>query len=283
VGPPSAPSLSHRGVESDFEITFAHAEPTDVVSYEPIEEASAYAYSARVMVEAAISARDWYVGLAEEVAGAHVPPGETAGTGGATLILSNPELWLRGLWSSELGLSAGGGLALVVPFPRTFTPLETEVVRTVRVVRPWSYAHYQDSGLTVRPFFDVRHVAGPITIQVRQGLDVLFRLRELAPEEARYDLGALLSIYLGLRAPAWLTSGVELSELYLLSSADAPPGCTPPCDEHRAIIVLSPSLRAHLPGFTTGLSLLFPLSTPLRSEVDSFVAGRLHVTLPLGG
>jgi hypothetical protein len=234
------------------------------------------------MLEGALAERDWYLGVAEEVAGATVPPGETAGTGGATLIVGNPELWVRGLWSSELGLSAGGGLSLVLPFPRTFTSLETEVVRAVRVIRPWHYANYQDSGLTARPFFDVRHVSGPITLQVRQGLDALFRLRELGPDEERYDLAALLSVYLGVRAPTWLTTGLELSELYLLSSQEAPAGCTEPCDEHRAIVVLSPSARLHLPGFTTGLSLLIPLSTPLRAEVDTFFAARLHVALPLG-
>lgn len=280
-GPPSLPGLSHQGVRTAFELLFATAEPTDVTSYEPIEGRQAYAYAARWLVEAPLAERSWYLGLSHEIAGAHVPPGATSGLGGSRLLLGNPELWARGLWSSELGLSAGGGLALVLPVPRTYEAVEAEAVRAVRVIRPWDYSHYLDLNLTARPFFDVRHVAGLLTLQIRQGLDASFRLREPAENEPSYQLAALLSAYAGLRAASWLVVGLEFQELYDLTGELGSPTCPSPCDEQRATMVLSPSVRLHLPGLSPAVSMLFPLATPLRAEVASFVAARVHLELPL--
>jgi hypothetical protein len=280
-GPPSLPGLSHRGLRGAFELMLASAEPTDVTSYQPIETERAYAWAVRWMAEAPVEGRSWYLGLSHEIAGAWVPPGTTPGSGGSRLLLGNPELWARGLWSSELGLSAGGGLALVLPVPRTYSAIESEVVRAVRVIRPWDYSNYLDLNLTARPFLDIRHVAGPLTLQVRQGLDVSFRLREPGQAEQIYELSALLSAYAGLRAASWLVVGLEFQELYDLTGNLASPTCPSPCDEERAMMVLSPSLKFHLPGLSPAVSILFPLVTPLRSEVASFFAARVHLELPL--
>ncbi|MBW2459340.1 MAG: hypothetical protein JRI68_32910, partial [Deltaproteobacteria bacterium] len=171
LGHPSSPGLSHRGVAFGFEYAVAGAEATDVVSHLPIETGLAYAYSARWLVEAALHERRWYFGATNDVAAGSVPSGDTPETGGSTMVLGNPELWVRGLWSNVSGLSAGGGLGMVVPVPRTFSGLEKEVVRTIRVVRPADVSHFQDMTFTARPFFDIRHIAGPLTLQMRQGLD----------------------------------------------------------------------------------------------------------------
>jgi len=277
LGPPSTPGLSHRDVAFSFEYAVAIAEATDVVSQRPIETGPAYAYSARWLVEAALHERRWYFGATNDVAAASVPSGDTPETGGSTLVLGNPELWVRGLWSNVSGLSAGGGLGMVVPVPRTFSGLEKEVVRSIRVVRPADVSHFQDMTATARPFFDIRHIAGPLTLQMRQGLDFSLLLRDRSDDENRYDLAGFLSAYMGLTTLDELTLAVEVSEVYALTADVSSPQCQAPCDEHRVAFTLSPIIRLRLPPLSPALSALIPLSTPLRNEVASYVAVRLHL------
>jgi len=276
-GPPSMPGLSHRDNAFNFEYTIASAEPTDVSSAEPITDVRAYAYSARWLVEAALFERAWYLGASSTVAAASVPSSASPDTGGSTLVLGNPELWLRGLWSSTAGLSAGGGLALVVPVPRTFSTLEAEVVRAIRVVRPGDYSNYQDLTLTARPFFDIRHVTGPVTLQMRQGVDFSILVRDRAETEHRYDLTALATAYLGVRTFGPVTLGLEVQEVYQITAEVRSPTCLAPCDQHRVQVTLSPIVRIRLPPLSPSLSALFPVSTPLRAEVASYYAARLHL------
>ena len=276
-GLPSLPGLSHRGVAFNFEYTVAAAKATDPVSHRPIETGAAYAYSARWLLEGALEQRRWYFGATADVAAASVPSGDTPDTGGSTLVLGNPELWFRGLWSSVAGLSAGGGFGMVVPMPRTFSRLEKEVVRSIRVVRHADHSHFQDMTLTARPFLDIRHVAGPLTLQMRQGIDFSLLLRDRTDQENRYDLAGFLSAYLGLTTFDELTLAVEVSEVYELTADVSSPQCLTPCDEHRAAFTLSPILRLRLPRLSPALSALIPLSTPLRAEVASYFAVRLHL------
>jgi hypothetical protein len=221
--------------------------------------------------------RRWYAGISGDVGAASVPSGSTPGSGGSTLVLGNPELWMRGLWSSQAGLSAGGGLALVVPVPRAFSPLETEVVRVVRVVRPADYPHFLDMTLTMRPYFDIRHVVGPVRLQMRQGIDFSVLLRERREHEHRTDLAAFATLYLGVKAFEQLTVGLEVAEVYQLTADVASPSCVAPCDARRVQVTMAPNLRFHLPPLSPTLSVLFPVSTPLRADVSSYIAGRLNL------
>jgi hypothetical protein len=276
-GPPDTPGLSHRGVAFNFQYAVASAEPTDVVSFEPIADSRAYAYAVRWLVDAPLSPRRWYMGVATDVAAASVPSGDSPESGGSTLVLGNPVLWARGIWSSELGLSAGGGLGIIVPVPRSFSTLEAEVVRVIRVVQPLSYALFQDLALAARPFFDIRHVTGPVTLQVRQGVDFSVLLRDHSEAENRYDIAAHLSAYVGVETIKQLTLGLEVSEVYQITAGVSTPGCADPCDQSRVAFIISPVLRLRIPPLSPSISALFPLSTPLRSEVASYWAARLHL------
>jgi hypothetical protein len=276
-GPPSLPSLSHRWWAFLFEYTVASAKPTDVSSAEPIDDERAYAYAARWLLEIPIVERIWYVGASLEIGAASVPSSAAPGTGGSTMVLANPELWTRALWSSASGLGAGGGMALVVPVPRTFSALEGEVVRAIRTVRPTDYTHFQDQAFTVRPYFDLRHVTGPVTLQLRQGLDITVLLRDLEAKENRYDLAGLITAYVGVRTVEQLTLGLEVGEVYQITADTSAPACIAPCDQHRTQFTLSPSVRLRLPRISPSFSALFPLSTPLRAEVASYYAARLHL------
>jgi hypothetical protein len=277
AGPPPTPGLSHRGVAFDLDYTIASAQPTDVTSYQPIADARAYAYAARLAIEAAVVKRRWFVGLAGEVAAASVPAGTTPGTGGNAVIVGNPEVWARGLWSSRVGLSAGGGLGLVLPVPRSYSPLASEVVRAIRVVRPWDDPHFQNLTMTARPHLDIRHLVGPVVLQLRQGIDIALRLRTPTASENRFDFTALASLYAGVRPLAVLDLGIELSEAYQLTGDVSSPSCLPPCDRHRVQFTLAPSVRLSWRRVSPSLSVLLPLSTPLRAEVASYYAARLHL------
>ncbi|MBM4357668.1 MAG: hypothetical protein FJ096_06110 [Deltaproteobacteria bacterium] len=276
-GPPPTPGLSHRGLALDVEYTIASARPTDVVSLEPIRAGRAYGYSGRIAAEWAVIDRRWYVGVASELGAAHVPPGTSVGSGAQAAVFGNPELWTRGLWTSRVGLAAGGGLGVVLPLPRSFDADEAEAVRTVRVVRPWADALFQDRALTARPFLDIRHVIGPVVLQLRQGLDVAMRIRPLAARENRVELSALASVYAGVRVARPVVLGLELDEVYQLTGDVATPSCPEPCDRLRVQFTLAPSVRLAWRNVAPTVSMLFPLSTPLRAEVASYQAVRFHL------
>lgn len=276
-GPPSLPGLTHADTAFNYEYTVAVAEPTEVSSTAPITDASAFAYTARWLVETTLVSRRWFLGLQTDVAAASVPTGQDPTSGGTTLLFGNPELWGRGMWSNEAGLSAGGGLSVFVPVPRTFSRLESEVVRAVRAIRPMDFPRFQDMVITGRPFFDIRHVIDPVVLQMRQGLDFQLLLRDRADNENRYDITAFLSAYLGVNVLQELTLGLEVAEVYQITADTSSETCVAPCDEHRFQFTMSPSVRLRLPGLSPALSVLFPLSTPLRAEVADYVAGRLHL------
>jgi hypothetical protein len=277
VGPPSLPGLTHPDWAFGFEYGVAAVEPTDVISYEPIQSGRAFAYAARWLLDAPIDERHWYAGVSAGVAAASVPSGETARTGGSALLLGNPETWVRGIWSSQTGLSAGGALSLIIPAPRSFSALEAEVVRVVRAVRPSDYAQYDDLRLTPRPQLMMRHVVGPVILQLQQGVDAAILLRKAKDGENPYDLASQSHAYVGARPFDALQGGLELSVLYHLNANLASPDCLAPCDERRVQVTLSPSVRYELGPIATSVSVVVPVSTPLRGEVESFVAGRLHL------
>lgn len=276
--PPTLPALAHANLGYTFEYTAAVIQPNDSSSN------VAYAWFAHNELEQPIVSRKWYMGLAHDVAAASVP-----GVGNA-MLLGNPEIWGRGLWSSVLGLSSGGGLGVVLPVPRSLDRDELEVLRTVRVVRPWDVAYFNDLTLTFRPWLDIRYVGKRILIQVRQGIDWSVLLAEKPscgqaattscdpkPTSSRTDITARLTLYAGYRASREVGLGLELWEVYQVT-ADIP-------DDKRAAFAISPSVRIMLPHVQPALSALFPLATPLRGDVAGYYALRLNVgfTFDAGG
>ncbi|MEM6790775.1 MAG: hypothetical protein AAF715_24865 [Myxococcota bacterium] len=274
-GAPALPGLTHRDNAFVYEYTVAAVAPTDLDSAASLGAGRGLAFAARWLLETSLVDRRWFIGVTSDVAGGSVPTGDDPTSGGATWILGNPEIWARGVWTSEAGLSAGGGLGLVVPVPRRFSRLEATVVRAVRVVRPWDVPHFEDLVFTARPWFDIRHVTGPVTLQLRQGLDVSLVARDLRDRENRYDLTAVLVGYVGVRPFDLMTLALEASEVYRITGDATAPGCVEPCDEFRAQFVMSPAVRWHLPVVTPTLGVSFPLSTPLRRDVAGYVTGRL--------
>ncbi|MBI4950754.1 MAG: hypothetical protein HY908_01865 [Myxococcales bacterium] len=278
-GPPSEPGLSHAGTVFDLEYTVAGIAPTDVLSYAPIAGEQAYAYAGRLAVETPLELRTWYLGIAAGLAAASVPAGTAPGSGGHAFVPSNPELWVRGLWSSRLGLSAGGSLGLVIPLPRKFDAVEGEVVRTLRAVHPRDYPTFQDLTLTLRPSFVVRHVVGPLTLQARQGLDLAVVTRDPVGREHRIELGGVGGLFASVRVVDALSLALDHAEVYALSADVSSPECPAPCDAQRFGLTLAPVVRLHSRWVSPALSVLVPLTTPLGGEAASYVAARLDLQI----
>lgn len=258
--PPTLPALTRRDLTFTFEITAA------MLEHDPQGTGdNAYAWSAHGELELPVVPRRWFIGAAHEVAAAAVPGVDRR------ILAGNPELWGRGVWSSVRGLSSGGGLGVVVPVPRSLTAPEQEVLATARTIRPWDAAYFSDLTMVVRPWFDIRHVTGPFIFQFRQGLDWSLVLRELEPDEPQIDLTARATFYFGFRATRSIGLGLELWEVYQLT---ADPRVA---DDARAAFAISPSIRFMFPLVQPALSVLFPIATPLRGQVDTYYAARLNV------
>lgn len=265
--PPSLPSLSHAGQDLTTEWMMVGVLPNDEISPQ-----LALAWVDSLRFEASLDARRWFIGVEAGAAGAMVQ-----GIGSRTFFAS-PEIHVRGLWSSLVGLAAGGGVGVVAPLPQGLaSDGAEELLRVVRTVRPWDAPHYVDLGLTIRPFVDVRYVVGPVLFQLRQGLDWTV---DLATGDPRADLATRTTLYVGARVDR-LGFGVEAWEVYELTALDRAKKPLP--DEKRASFALSPNVRLlGVRGVEPALSVLFPIVTPLRGEVDGFFAVRLDAVFRFG-
>ena len=149
----------------------------------------------------------------------------------------------------------------MVPVPRNLSDQELTALRAVRVVRPWDIAYFADLTLTFRPWFDIRHIAEPLVLQLRQGID-------WSVDAAGSELTARLTFFTGYRATQELSVGLEVWEVYAITSQSV-------ADDRRATFAMSPSARADLGRVTLSLAFLFPVATPLRGDVADFQAVRI--------
>ena len=254
--PPTLPALSHPSLSNTFEITAAGIDPGH-------GGGRAYAFYLHDELEYPLISRTWYVGAAHDVVAGAVP-----GVG-RNFFFGAPEIWTRGLWSSVFGLSSGGGFGVVLPLPHSLSPSAQEIFDTVRVVRPWDASYFTDRTVTLRPWIDIRHIVGRFILQLRQGMDIAIVARDLRRGERRVDYTARTAFYAGFRIAEPVGVGLEVWEVYQLS-ADLP-------DDKRAAVSISPSVRLSLGRIEPALSLVFPISTPLRGEAASYYAARFNV------
>ncbi|WP_437277642.1 hypothetical protein WME90_41445 [Sorangium sp. So ce375] len=265
--PPTLPGLTARDPTFTFEYTAAVIE-TDAASR--AGGRSAFAWYSHGEMETPLVPRKWFVGAVHDSAAASVPGVERS------ILLGSPEVYARGVWSSVRGLASGGGFGVVLPVPRDVSRDRAEVLRTARVVRPWDETRFRELTLTFRPWFDMRHITGPFIFQLRQGLDWSLVVRGLRAGERRTDITARTAFYFGYRLARPVGVGLELWEVYQLTQ-DLP-------DDRRATFAISPSVRFILANVQPALSVLFPVTTPLRGDVASYYAARFSVgfTFPTG-
>lgn len=262
--PPTLPALAHPTLTDTFEITAASIDPGG-------GKGRATAGFLHDELEYPLISRKWYLGAAHDVVAGAVPGN------GHDAFIGAPELWTRGLWSSLAGFSSGGGFGVVLPVPHQLSPSAESIFEAVRVVRPWDAPYFTDRVLTLRPWIDIRHVVWRFMFQLRQGLDISIAARALQPNEHPAEYVARTTLYVGFRLAKPIGVGFEMWEVYQISANLCPGMATCLDDNRRAAFSVSPSVRLLLGRIEPALSLLFPVTTPLRGEAASYWAARLNV------
>lgn len=253
--PPTLPSLTHEDVLLQLDYTGAGIGRGSL--------GQTFTYMAHAGVEVPVLTRNVQAGFAWDLVSA------TAEDHGRALLYGNPELWARAATSHASGVSAGGGLGVVVPLPRDLSSDGEVVLDSLRVIRPWDTSYFSSDVGALRPSLDARLVVSPFVLQLRQGLDLLYDF-----SSARTDILARLGAYAGYAPLDWLCVSVELWQTYSIT-AEVPDG-------ERAAFSLSPAIRFRAPPLQPGISFLFPVSTPLEGIATAYLAVRFHVELALG-
>jgi hypothetical protein len=254
--PPTLPDLTHRALAASLENTFASIQ--NAVPPGEAQPARSFGWMERLEVEQALSLRRWYVGVGEQLALGN-PLNE-----GFQMVAGNPEVWGRTLWASKAGLAYGGGLGAILPVFRHSEDAST-LTQTVAVVRPWDYAGFTNSGLILRPFFDVRAIDGPVILQLRQGIDW---------DQASGALTSRTTLYVGYRPIELIGIGLEAWEVYLIQAPQRK-------DDGRAAYAVSAGVRLMTRVLTPAVSFLAPLDRPLYDAVENFWAIRLTMSVVL--
>lgn len=253
--PPSLPDLTHADATLDLDYTGAGIGQGSL--------GQTLTWMALLRGEIPLTTRAWHFGAAWDFASA-------ASEGrGRTLIYGNPEVWVRGAGWHASGLVGGGGLGIVIPMPRDLDADGRSVLDAVRVIRPWDSAYFASDALTLRPTFDARLVLEPFVLQLRQGLDWSFDF-----SRDRSDILARIGSYFAVSPLPWTALGVELWQTYSVTQEVR--------DDQRAAITLAPSARVRLGPVQPGVSVLFPITTPLEGIARDYFAVRIHVRLALG-
>lgn len=268
LSPPTLPSLTHADVLLDLDNTYAG------IGQASFGQSLTAILSLRA--EVPLTTRAWQAGIAWDLASPAAP------RFGRTLVYGNPELWIRGVGWHASGLSSGGGLGVVVPLPRErgyedsdtprFTNAADEATQAeldvVRVLRAWDSGYFERDTITLRPYFDARLVLDPFVLQLRQGLDWSYSF-----VRARGDIRGRWGTYVGIAPASFVTLGVELWQAYAFTNALP--------DDKRAAFSLIPSVRFKVGIVQPGISVAFPISTPLEGIATAYLAVRAHVQLAL--
>ena len=222
--PPTLPDLTHADSEATLETTMGAftSSPTSPLAggHVPIQ-------TQRLNVEIPLARRRWFAGATYQTAlGAPSSPQPIRFVGG------NTEIYGRAVWATPTGLAFGGGFGVMLPTASFNRESENRDVALAAVtLRPWDESAFQEGFLSVRPFVDVRHVVGPLVLQLRQALDWQFAVRGAGNTR----LLAVTSIYVGYRVTQLVAAGVELFELYYVDA--------PVADDRRVFVSVVPNVR----------------------------------------
>jgi hypothetical protein len=265
--PPTLPELTHPDIEGTLESTIGVLSPE-------VPGPSVVAFVQRFNVEAPLAQRRWFVGANYELSA-----GEPPGGGTTKAIGGNTEVYGRTVWATRTGLAFGGGFGLVLPTasftrcpgsvgcPTIGPPVDAaRIADTASTLRPWDLPMFQEGFVTARPFFDVRDVDGNFVIQFREGLDFAFDVTNLPT----YRVAAVSAVYIGYSLPV-VGVGIEAFEYYFID--------WPVTDDHRALFVVSPSVRFLTPYVQPAISFLTSAGVPFGGDTERFWGLRLAVTV----
>jgi hypothetical protein len=275
--PPVLPELTHPDLEATLESTVGALTPragvTAGVGCSGCATTRA-AYVQTLRLEVPVGLRRWFVGALYDVAAG-------GGTGlNERFVPGNLELYGRTVWATSTGLAFGGGLGVILPTAdyNVTSPAVLSVAQTAEALRPWDLPFFTDDIWALRPFVDVRDIVGRVTIQFREGLDIIVSSNDFAGR-----LTAMSALYLGYRAAPLLGLGLEAIELYTIngptSFVPTSKGTGSIDDTLRATFVVSPSVRLMTPYFQPAISGFTSVGPPLYGAGDRIVGVRLSFTV----
>jgi hypothetical protein len=278
--PPVLPELTHPDLEATLETTVGALTPrageAGMTSC-PGCGTTRSAYVQTLRLEAPVGKRRWFVGALYDVA---------AGGGSGLnerFVPGNLELYVRTVWATSTGLAFGGGLGVILPTAdyNNQSSAVLSVAQTAESLRPWDLPFFIDDTWALRPFIDVRDIVGRVTIQFREGLDIISTGGAVANR-----MTAMSALYLGYRAAPLLGLGVEAIEVYTLAGTTSfvatgatSNGPVVVDDSLRAAFVVSPSIRLMTPYFQPALSGFTSIGPPLYASGDRIIGVRLSFTV----
>ena len=222
----------------------------------------------RIAIEQPVYSRLVFVGATYEAAyGAPATPTTPK------LIGSNLDLSVRAVWATRNGLAFGGGLGTMLPTARfeDSSPVQNLAVAAT-ALRPWDYAMFRDANFGLRPFLDLRYIAGPVIIQAHETFDVLFATRgDGTSADGFYDLDVVTSFYVGVRVRKELAVGAEMSQLYRVSADKI-------ADDRRSSVAFAPVMRFIFPRFQPAFSFVTNVGDPFYAEANHVWAVKTSLT-----
>lgn len=263
--PPTLPELTHPDLEATLESTIGSLTPRAGATPSTTCDVCAQrvAYVQRIGVEIPVGLRRWFVGANYEFAAG----GEAGNT--VHVIGGNLELYGRTVWATATGMAFGGGIGLLAPVAQVDVASEAgSVARSAATLRPWDVSFFTPHAFGFHPFIDVRDIVGPISIQFREGLDILADQHDITSRR----IAAITGLYVGYRPISILGVGVEMLETYTIDS--------PLNDDRlRATFVVIPSVRVMTPYLQPALSGFTNVGPPLDGNADRIWGFRIAITV----
>jgi hypothetical protein len=172
------------------------------------------------------------------------------------------------VWATQGGLALGGSLGLVFPTATyEVNGPASAVALGVSSARPWDFPLFHQGRVTLRPAVDLRVISGPLTLQLREGIDWAFE----TSASIQFDLAAVTSVFAGYRISSGVSAGLEIAQLYLLDAAVP--------DVRRSSTAISPGFRISLPPIELGLCALATVGgVTVSSAVERSLGGRVSST-----
>lgn len=285
---PTIPDLQHTSSEASLEQTIASVNPktsTAAVGV-PTNEGALTSHIFEADFEIPLVRQTLYVGGQYAFAAARSPAQHDA-----RFISGQPEIFGRiAHGGPDEQWAVGAGLGVMAPIvtyddlddgKRTQTATASALVG---IVRPWDLSMFLDRRVTARPWIDLR-IGRKIVAQVRQGLDVAMRsgvpsstsaVGPFAGKVGDVEMVSITSVYLGWQPTPELALGVEAWDVYLLKTS------LPITDRERTVFAVSPGFRMFYRWVEPGVSLLFPIGSPLLGAVDDYVALRIDMRVWFG-
>jgi hypothetical protein len=282
--PFALPDLSHPRFDASISWTVGRLSP------EASDRPGVIGAIVRPALEAGLLPRRLFVGATYPFMAGLPPdgglaPGEIGRPAGTRTLFGNVEGHVRAVFPIPSAMEIGFVLAVVVPtatFERNRRP-NRSVIDAVASFDPTSYVHFLAERVALRPAGDLRIVRGPVVVQGRHGIDLVF---DTSGTDRVRASGRLIG-HLGFLLRPDIEASVEATQSYFFSAADeVAAGGGPEAafaeryrirDGRRSALTFSPGIRFSLREVDVGAAIITNLRDPLSPVTSGFIALSLSV------